>query len=575
MLLELLFASPEASARSAAASGDMPEGEGDAFAALLLAGAQNAVDGNARPQLRSGNEGVGDSTSGKAPNPLALVQTISEESLLQGDSSADDAAGEVDIEGEPVPLPPATAGSAAETTDEPADAKADNTDKTDTDAQPGSEPGKPVQETAPPLPAAPVAPAASAAADIPASDETDSTIPADLRPFGAPAGTDMDQEAAKPEGAKSGTSGESARPDAESARPTQTSKEAAPLPAKAPNQAGQADAPVMDRPAQPPAQAAQPGEAAMPDQNAEPDAAGAPSTAKASAPAPQAVPAAVPADGQETRMAAFARRDAVAERQAPDTRTGLQTSETGEKHAPSRPAAPQPPASGQPVLPAATPPATPAHGFAAHAQSGLAALLAGQGAHTPLTGEPLTQAMSSETGEIRLEAGQQTLARSETPHALVARAGSPVQYRLAAAQIPAIAQLIAKRFGDGGRSFDIRLDPPELGRVHVRLEIGADRTVQAMLTAEKPEALNELQRHARELERALAEAGLELGESGIGFAMFSDDESTSGEGGTPNSGNTASEDEAIALALADATPAPALERFGFTLAQRGGVDVRI
>lgn len=572
MLLELLFASPEASARSAAASGDMPEGEGDAFAALLLAGAQNTADGKARPQLRSGNEGAGDSASGKAPNPLALVQTMSEETLLQDDSGADDAAGEVDIEGEPVPLPPATTGSAAETTDESADAKADNADKTEADAQPGGEPSKPIQETAQPLPAAP---AASAAADIPASDETDITVPAGLRPLSEPADTDMDHEAAKPEGAKSGTSGESARPDAESVRPVQAGKEAAPLPAKAPDRAEQADAPAMDRPAQPSAQAAQAGEATMPDQNAEPDAAGTPSTAKTSASAPQAVPAGVPADGQETRLAAFARRDAVAERQAPDTRTGLQTSETGEKRAPSRPGAPQPPASGQPVLPSVTPPATPAHGFAAHAQSGLAALLAGQGAHTPLTGEPLTQAMSSETGEIRLEAGQQTLARSETPHALAARAGSPVHYRLAAAQIPAIAQLIAKRFGDGGRSFDIRLDPPELGRVHVRLEIGADRTVQAMLTAEKPEALNELQRHARELERALAEAGLELGESGIGFAMFSDNENTSGEGGTPNSGNTASEGEAIALALADATPAPALERFGFTLAQRGGVDVRI
>lgn len=282
-------------------------------------------------------------------------------------------------------------------------------------------------------------------------------------------------------------------------------------------------------------------------------------------------------DGSETRLAAFARREMSASRLETGERAGFaDAAKPGDSAkldlaAMARPGSPQ----TQPALPAANLQVPPPMNPAQLAQSGLAALLSSQTGQTQPSLDALTQTAGSDTGEIRLETGQQVLPRTESAAAQAARAGAPLNMRLAAGQMPAIAQLIAKRFGEGGRSFDIRLDPAELGRVHVRLEIGADRTVQAMLTAEKPEALQELQRNARELERALADAGLELGESGIGFALFDGSQDRDSPSGGSRSAANDAEPEAARLTLEPQRPDAAIERFGFTLAARGGVDVRI
>lgn len=282
-------------------------------------------------------------------------------------------------------------------------------------------------------------------------------------------------------------------------------------------------------------------------------------------------------DGSETRLAAFARREMSASRLETGERAGFaDAAKPGDSAkldlaAMARPGSPQ----TQPALPAATLQVPPPMNPAQLAQSGLAALLSSQTGQTQPSLDALTQTAGSDTGEIRLETGQQVLPRTESAAAQAARAGAPLNMRLAAGQMPAIAQLIARRFGEGGRSFDIRLDPAELGRVHVRLEIGADRTVQAMLTAEKPEALQELQRNARELERALADAGLELGESGIGFALFDGSQDHDSPSGGSRSAANDAEPEAARLTLEPQRPDAAIERFGFTLAARGGVDVRI
>ena len=65
----------------------------------------------------------------------------------------------------------------------------------------------------------------------------------------------------------------------------------------------------------------------------------------------------------------------------------------------------------------------------------------------------------------------------------------------------------------------MRLDPPELGRVEVRLEVSRDHRVTAMIAADSPQALSELARHARELEQTLQSAGLELSEDGLSFDL--------------------------------------------------------
>jgi flagellar hook-length control protein FliK len=69
------------------------------------------------------------------------------------------------------------------------------------------------------------------------------------------------------------------------------------------------------------------------------------------------------------------------------------------------------------------------------------------------------------------------------------------------------------------KEFTLRLDPPELGRVDVRLTVGANKKVRAVVSTDRPEALSDLTRSARDLTRALMESGLELEENGLSFSM--------------------------------------------------------
>jgi flagellar hook-length control protein FliK len=92
----------------------------------------------------------------------------------------------------------------------------------------------------------------------------------------------------------------------------------------------------------------------------------------------------------------------------------------------------------------------------------------------------------------------------------------------AARTAPATAQVareIVRRFDGVSTRFELRLDPPELGRVEVRLEVSRDHRVTAVVAADNPQALSELARHARDLEQALQSAGLELGENGLSFDL--------------------------------------------------------
>lgn len=71
----------------------------------------------------------------------------------------------------------------------------------------------------------------------------------------------------------------------------------------------------------------------------------------------------------------------------------------------------------------------------------------------------------------------------------------------------------------GNKRFDIRLDPAELGRIDVSLEISDKGEVSARLTVDRVETLHMLQRDARTLERAFEQAGLKPSEGGIDMSL--------------------------------------------------------
>lgn len=108
---------------------------------------------------------------------------------------------------------------------------------------------------------------------------------------------------------------------------------------------------------------------------------------------------------------------------------------------------------------------------------------------------------------------------------------------------PATAQVareIVRRFNGQTTSFDLRLDPPELGRVEIRLDVTRDHRVTAVVSADNPQALTELARHARELEQTLQAAGLELADNGLSFDLRQGGEGDADAGEGASDGQAAS-----------------------------------
>lgn len=109
----------------------------------------------------------------------------------------------------------------------------------------------------------------------------------------------------------------------------------------------------------------------------------------------------------------------------------------------------------------------------------------------------------------------------------------------------------------GADRIHIRLHPAELGRVEVKLEIGHDRAVTAIVTTEKPEAAELLSRDARILQRALEDAGLRADTGSLSFRHGGDG---AGAQRTPATAAHPSGTGPAAMATDDSTAAPPVAR---------------
>lgn len=169
-------------------------------------------------------------------------------------------------------------------------------------------------------------------------------------------------------------------------------------------------------------------------------------------------------------------------------------------------------------------------------------------------------------GDAGLRSAPDRAAEAPRPASLTQPGAAP---RFAPHTVQTLAAQIMRRQAEGVRVFDIRMDPPELGRVGVRLELGQDQRVKAMLTAERPDTLQELQRTARDLERALAEAGLDLAQNGLSFSLGGERGDHDGRGfGAPRSARSVVEIDA------PRPGAPVAALYGFALARAAGLDIR-
>lgn len=190
--------------------------------------------------------------------------------------------------------------------------------------------------------------------------------------------------------------------------------------------------------------------------------------------------------------------------------------------------------------------------------------------------QPLLQSQPSTDTSLSFRP-EQDLSLQRADGRLVAERAASEGQRFTPQSAQQLAAQITRRFANGSRVFDIRLDPAELGRVDVRLELSQDQRVQAILSAERPETLAELQRSARELERALNEAGLELEKDGLEFQLSenSDDPGYNADEDPDVMPVFVESDDLEMSALANETT---IERdaYGFRLAAaRDRLDVRI
>lgn len=92
---------------------------------------------------------------------------------------------------------------------------------------------------------------------------------------------------------------------------------------------------------------------------------------------------------------------------------------------------------------------------------------------------------------------------------------------------------IAARSLSGAKQFEIRLDPPELGRVDVRLSIDAAGKAVAHMATDQPQTLDLLRKDAPALTQALRDAGLDVSQNGLNFSLRGQDrQSGDSQGGS-------------------------------------------
>jgi len=158
-------------------------------------------------------------------------------------------------------------------------------------------------------------------------------------------------------------------------------------------------------------------------------------------------------------------------------------------------------------------------------------------------------------------------------------AGSTSSTASTAAAVPVagLAVAIAARAQAGSNQFDIRLDPPELGRIDVRLDVDSDGQVTTHMTAERADTLELLQNQQPQLEQALNQAGLKTADNGLQFSLR--DQTLTGQNQSftgQNNGSGSQTGNAAQLVIPDANLTPSAATQIYARAGLGsGIDIRI
>ncbi len=133
--------------------------------------------------------------------------------------------------------------------------------------------------------------------------------------------------------------------------------------------------------------------------------------------------------------------------------------------------------------------------------------------------------------------------------------------------IPAVAFEIVRQVRAGMQRFEVRLDPPEMGRIDVQMEMEG-KNVTARLVVERAETLDLLQRDARALERALQQAGLNADRANLQFSLKQDQQGNSFQQSAQN-GHDGTTNENLADATTETEVAGDVTRLRGTISDSG------
>lgn len=136
----------------------------------------------------------------------------------------------------------------------------------------------------------------------------------------------------------------------------------------------------------------------------------------------------------------------------------------------------------------------------------------GAGADHGMTTEAPDGLSTAATGDPARTQGSdfaQSLRQTAAPH-------RPNAYMPPAHQM---AMQVQRAIQDGNERLSIRLNPQELGRIDVQLEIGSEGKLRAKVMVENPQTLEMLQKDARTLEKALQDAGLQTDQNSLAFSL--------------------------------------------------------
>ena len=170
---------------------------------------------------------------------------------------------------------------------------------------------------------------------------------------------------------------------------------------------------------------------------------------------------------------------------------------------------------------------------------------------TPISTAPLDPALPQGLTPAS-EPASSTLPLAQNSHTVSVRFGaSPLPGSAPQMPVNTLAFNIARNVENGVNRFEIRIDPPELGRVDVKLDMTVEGRVQAHLTVERSETLELMMRDARSLEKALADTGLNMNRDSLSFSLK--DQNASG-GGQNADGTAPNQNDAVETAGEDEQP---------------------